>query len=162
MVKIGLEFKACLENVKSLRSSGKDFRWFLKFRCSNCGEVTANWQYVTEEMSADLKGGRGQANLVEKCKMCARDNSISIIEDRVQPYTSEDHLKSKVVVGFECRGLEPIDFDLRSGWEVESNSSTKSFSDVDLKDHEWYEYDDIANESISITEFTFKFVKLKK
>nr|XP_039266822.1 CXXC motif containing zinc binding protein-like [Styela clava] len=162
MGKIGLEFKACLENVKSLRCCGKDFRWFLKLRCNNCGEVTANWQYVTEDMSADLKGGRGQANMVEKCKMCSRENSISILEDRVQPYTFEDDLKSKVIVVFDCRGLEPVDFDLRSGWEVESNSSTKTFSDVDLKDKDWFDYDDIGSETIGITELTFKFVKLKK
>lgn len=161
MVKIGIQFKASLENVETLQTCGKDFRWFLKLRCANCGEIPSKWQYVTEEMTAELKGGRGHANMVEKCKMCARENSISIIEDKVQPYQLDDDSKSKVIVGFECRGLEPVDFDLRSGWEVKSSCSNKVFSDVDLIEKEWYDYDDNANTSISITECSFSFVKLK-
>lgn len=161
MVKIGLELTAVLENVKSLSTCGKDFRWYLKFRCANCGEVSQSWQYVTEEMTAELKGGRGHANMVEKCKMCARENSVSIIETKVASYNDDDDSTSKVIVGFECRGLEPVDFDLRSGWEVQSGSSNKLFSDVDLKDREWYDYDDIGSESVSITEISFSFTKLK-
>lgn len=55
--KIALQLKATLENVTNLRPVGEDFRWYLKD-------------------SVALKGGRGSASMVQKCKLCARENSI--------------------------------------------------------------------------------------
>jgi hypothetical protein len=36
-----------------------------------------------------------------------------ILEDSVQAYTRNDHEKFKIIVQFDCRGLELIDFDFR-------------------------------------------------
>ncbi|NWH67585.1 CA123 protein, partial [Geococcyx californianus] len=57
--------------------------------------------------NAPLKGGRGSATMVQKCKLCSRENSIDTclgIEE------AEDSEKFKTIVEFECRGLEPVDF----------------------------------------------------
>lgn len=37
-----------LENVSKVATEGEDFRWFVKVKCSNCGEELAKWVYVTE------------------------------------------------------------------------------------------------------------------
>ena len=57
MVKIGLQIQAQLENVTNLLATGEDFRWYLKTRCASCGEVSAEFQYVTLIESAPLKVG---------------------------------------------------------------------------------------------------------
>ncbi|PIO36086.1 hypothetical protein AB205_0090330, partial [Aquarana catesbeiana] len=95
--KFALQLKANLENITRLRPVGDDFRWFLKLKCGNCGEVSDKWQYITLMDSTPLKGGRGSASMVQKCKLCSRENSI-------------DNEKFKTIVEFECRGLEPVDF----------------------------------------------------
>ena len=74
MVKIGLQIKCKLSrNVTGLIAEGEDFRWYLKFRCANCGEIPDHWQYVNLTESHPLKGGRGEASCVIKCKLCARE-----------------------------------------------------------------------------------------
>ncbi|XP_053484457.1 CXXC motif containing zinc binding protein isoform X2 [Ictalurus furcatus] len=35
-----------------------------------------------------LKGGRGSASMVQKCKLCSRENSIDILKDTITPYNS--------------------------------------------------------------------------
>ena len=55
MVKIGLQIKAQLENVTNLLAAGEDFRWFMKTKCASCGEVSSEFQYVTQVESAPLK-----------------------------------------------------------------------------------------------------------
>ena len=50
-----------------------------QIKCSNCGEVPDNFMYVAQDETSEVKGGRGTANLVAKCKMCNRENSLSIV-----------------------------------------------------------------------------------
>ena len=50
-----------------------------QIKCSNCGEVPDHFVYVAEDETSEVKGGRGSANLVAKCKMCGRENSINIV-----------------------------------------------------------------------------------
>ncbi|XP_058698700.1 CXXC motif containing zinc binding protein isoform X3 [Poecile atricapillus] len=76
MGRIGLQLRATLENITRLRAEGQDFRWYLKLKCGNCGEVSEKWQYLRLMDSAPLKGGRGSATMVQKCKLCSRENSI--------------------------------------------------------------------------------------
>ncbi|XP_037683123.1 CXXC motif containing zinc binding protein isoform X2 [Choloepus didactylus] len=110
MGKIALQLKAVLENVTSLRPVGEDFRWYLKMKCGNCGEISEKWQYIRLMDSVALKGGRGSASMIQKCKLCARENSIEILSSTIKSYNAEDSEKFKTIVEFECRGLEPVDF----------------------------------------------------
>lgn len=84
------------------------FLCFAQLKCGNCGEVSDKWQYVTLvvrgtkfmgpscafsvfiaflvlQESAPLKGGRGSASMVQKCKLCSRENSIGRYK-RVTPH----------------------------------------------------------------------------
>uniref|UniRef100_A0A8D2M823 CXXC motif containing zinc binding protein n=1 Tax=Zonotrichia albicollis TaxID=44394 RepID=A0A8D2M823_ZONAL len=122
-------------NITRLRAEGEDFRWYLKLKCGNCGEVSEKWQYLRLMDSAPLKGGRGSATMVQKCKLCSRENSIGTCRDTDR--AAEDSEKFKTIVEFECRGLEPVDF----------------------QPQDWNDYDEKTKESVGIYEVTHKFVK---
>jgi len=160
-MKTGLQISIQLENVATVRTCGDDFRWYLKLKCSSCGEETSDYVYLSLCESSPLTGGRGQASLVIKCKLCKRENSIDIIKDSIAKLTDDDSGKFKTVVVFDCRGVNPIDFSPRVGWEAVGLESNSVFSDIDLNELEWYDYDDKAGESVSITEFRYKFVTVK-
>uniref|UniRef100_A0A286XS93 CXXC motif containing zinc binding protein n=1 Tax=Cavia porcellus TaxID=10141 RepID=A0A286XS93_CAVPO len=124
MGKIALQLKATLENITNLRPLGEDFRWYLKMKCGNCGEISEKWQYIRLMDSVALKGGRGSASMVQKCKLCARENSIG----------KSDNEKFKTIVEFECRGLEPVDFQPQAGFAAEGVESGTVFSDINLQE----------------------------
>lgn len=62
---------------------------------------------------------------------------------------------------FDCRGLEPVDFQPTKGWIVKAEESGTVFNEVDLSEKEWAEYDEKANQTIGIYDFESKFVKVK-
>ncbi|KAF6719735.1 UPF0587 protein C1orf123-like [Oryzias melastigma] len=164
MVKFGLQFKATLENVTNVRALGEDFRWFLKLKCGNCGEIPDKWQYVTLVENVPLKGGRGHASMVQKCKLCARENSIV----RLLMFTqlllfvwmkAEDNETFKTMVQFECRGLEPVDFQPQAGFAAEGAETGTPFLEVNLLEKDWTDYDEKAKESVGIYEVTHRFIK---
>ncbi|XP_015916884.1 CXXC motif containing zinc binding protein [Parasteatoda tepidariorum] len=160
MGKIGLQFKAVLENVTDLQAFGEDFRWYLKLKCLNCGEEPEKWQYVALTEKFPLKGGRGEANFVSKCKLCARENSVEILLDTIKKYTIDDSESFKTIVVFDCRGLEPTDFSPRVGFQAIGENSNALFDDINLEEKEWVDYDEKANLSVSIAEVEHKFVKV--
>ncbi|CAH1248344.1 CXXC motif containing zinc binding protein-like [Branchiostoma lanceolatum] len=159
MVKIALQLKAVLENITNLRPEGEDFRWYLKLKCLSCGEVSEKWQYVTLQESTPLKGGRGHANLVSKCKLCGRENNLDILQDSIQPYCAENTEEFRTAVVFECRGVEPVDFSPRVGFVAEGANSGMKFDEVELTEGEWMDYDENAQEPVGITELEHRFVK---
>ncbi|CAN0272513.1 unnamed protein product [Bubo scandiacus] len=157
--RIGLQLRATLENITRLRAEGEDFRWYLKLKCGNCGEISEKWQYLRLMDSAPLKGGRGSATMVQKCKLCSRENSIDILSQTIKPYNAEDSEKFKTIVEFECRGLEPVDFQPQAGFAAEGAESGTPFNDINLLEKDWNDYDEKTKESVGIYEVTHKFVK---
>ncbi|XP_020624910.1 UPF0587 protein v1g245604-like isoform X4 [Orbicella faveolata] len=138
MVRIALQFKASLENLTNVRPDDEDFRWYLKLQCQNCGEGTKDWVYMCLSESQAIKGSRGSASFVSKCKLCGRENSMDIIKDSITAYKADDSNKFKTMVAFDCRGLEPVDFSPR----------------------DWSDYDEKASEAVGIYEVTHQFLKL--
>ncbi|XP_041277259.1 CXXC motif containing zinc binding protein isoform X2 [Onychostruthus taczanowskii] len=128
-------------------------------KCGNCGEVSEKWQYLRLMDSAPLKGGRGSATMVQKCKLCSRENSIDILSQTIKPYNAEDSEKFKTIVEFECRGLEPVDFQPQAGFAAEGAESGTPFNDINLLEKDWNDYDEKTKESVGIYEVTHKFVK---
>uniref|UniRef100_F1LFV1 Uncharacterized protein n=1 Tax=Ascaris suum TaxID=6253 RepID=F1LFV1_ASCSU len=160
---IALEVKATLVNVTDLQPSDPaTFRWYMKLRCMNCGEQPEHWQYVTVSESLEMPGSRGEANLIEKCKLCGRVNSLDIMKDSFQAYTIEDSEQFRPIVKFDCRGVEPTDFDPRGGWRAVGIESGTTFDDVDLSEKEWADYDEKASAATEITEVDVRFVLSKK
>ena len=170
MVKIGLQIKANLEFVTGLIPDDiEDFRWHLKLKCTACGEGPSHWQYVTLAEDQPVKGGRGSANFVSKCKLCPRQNSLDIKQDSIVSYDFADSNKFKTIVQFDCRGLEPIDFDPRDNWKAKGykenddgeGQETPTQFEVDLSDKEWADFDEHSSESTFINEFESRFVVVK-
>eukprot|EP00071_Canis_lupus_P041014 XP_022274571.1 UPF0587 protein C1orf123 homolog isoform X3 [Canis lupus familiaris] len=128
-------------------------------KCGNCGEISEKWQYIRLMDTVALKGGRGSASMVQKCKLCARENSIEILSSTIKSYNAEDNEKFKTIVEFECRGLEPIDFQPQAGFAAEGVESGTVFSDINLQEKDWTDYDEKAQESVGIYEVTHQFVK---
>jgi hypothetical protein len=118
MVKLGLQISARLENLQKVEVCGEDFRYHIKTRCTNCGEMRGDkWQYVTlTESQEGRTGGRSECHMKAKCKGCGRELSLSILEDSVKPYVfNEDKPEEdfQTIVVFEGRGMEVVEFDFR-------------------------------------------------
>ncbi|XP_058159547.1 CXXC motif containing zinc binding protein isoform X2 [Dasypus novemcinctus] len=157
-------------------------------KCGNCGEISEKWQYIRLMDTVALKGGRGSASMVQKCKLCARENSIGRSgcghqalpgwptaswyqtksklmlpvggpDKRCIAFGAEDSEKFKTIVEFECRGLEPVDFQPQAGFAAEGVDSGTVFSDINLEEKDWTDYDEKAQESVGIYEVTHQFVK---
>ncbi|XP_017535303.1 CXXC motif containing zinc binding protein isoform X1 [Manis javanica] len=131
----------------------------LWMKCGNCGEISEKWQYIRLMDNVALKGGRGSASMVQKCKLCARENSIEILSSTIKSYNAEDNEKFKTIVQFECRGLEPVDFQPQAGFVAEGVESGTVFSDINLQEKDWNDYDEKTQESVGIYEVTHQFVK---
>ncbi|KAK7809899.1 hypothetical protein U0070_000285 [Myodes glareolus] len=116
-------------------------------------EITLQLKAMLENVT-DLRpvGGHGSASRVQKCKLCALENSIEILSSTIKSYNSEDNEKFKTIVEFECRGLEPIDFQPQAGFAAKGVESGTVFSDINLQEKDWTDYDEKAQESVEIFE----------
>lgn len=81
MVKVGLQIKATLENIDELKTSHPNYTFFLKVKCTNCGEASEKWHDLTEAdtVNEDSRNPKG-FNFFMKCKLCSRENSIDILQ----------------------------------------------------------------------------------
>jgi len=85
--------------------------------------------------------------------------------------------KFQTIAKFDCRGIEPVDFDPRIGWRCVGTESGTPFEDVDLNEKvnhctrktkinlhikEWADYDEKAGEPVEINEMTFQFVPVRE
>lgn len=70
--------------------------------------------------------------------------------------------KFKTIVQFDCRGIEPTEFQPRSGWIAKGIENGQTFDDIDLSEDDWADYDEKNKQSVGITEFQSQFIKLKK
>lgn len=174
MVKIGLQIKAYFQNVEELKTS-EDFTYYLKLRCNSCGEQNEKWQEINASNSIETV--RSETNYLAKCKLCSRENSMDVLTDTIgrfasslkrtnykiyilAKYMNENEGNFKTIVVFDCRGVEPVDFDLRDGWEAKATSG-KVFTEIELSEKMWADYDDRANESVEINDFEWKIIKVK-
>ncbi|XP_056671935.1 CXXC motif containing zinc binding protein-like [Monodelphis domestica] len=101
----------------------------------------------------------GKTTMVQKCKLCSQNNSIDILSNSVKPYEAEDREKFKTIMDFECWGLEPVDFQPQPGFAAEDTETGTTFSDINLLEKDWMDYDEKAQESERIYEVTHQFVK---
>ncbi|KAK0410066.1 hypothetical protein QR680_004924 [Steinernema hermaphroditum] len=134
-----LEIKANLVGVTDLRPEDyENFRWYLKLKCTQCGEVTENWVYADITEAQELSKGHGIGHIVGKCSFCARQNTVEILTDSYKSYSVEKNEQFQPIVRFECRGAEPVDFDFRVGWRAEGIESSTVFEDIDLNEKDGY------------------------
>ncbi|KAJ2550018.1 hypothetical protein EV175_004222 [Coemansia sp. RSA 1933] len=159
MVKLDLQLKAELTNVTDLVPAREDHCWSFKIKCNSCHEVDENIITISADDSSQISGSRGEANLVMRCKFCKREGVASIVGEPV-PYTAESSGNFARVLTVECRGIEPVELELRDGWKAKSTESEERF-EIDLTEGEWYDYDETAAVEVSVTDIDSKFVRSK-
>ncbi|KAH7982371.1 hypothetical protein HPB52_004285 [Rhipicephalus sanguineus] len=108
-----------------------------------------------------MKGSRGEANLVLKCKLCSRENSMDVLNDKIQAYNADNSSEFVTVVIFECRGVEPVAFDARDGFTATAAESGTIFDDVKFENKEWAEYDEEGKQAVGIYDLEHQFIKVK-
>lgn len=81
MVKIALQINANLENIEEIKTNWPDYPFFIKVKCTNCGEDSDKWHSVveSERTNEDSRNPKG-FNFYIKCKFCGRENSLDILE----------------------------------------------------------------------------------
>uniref|UniRef100_A0A0N4ZF82 UPF0587 protein CG4646 n=1 Tax=Parastrongyloides trichosuri TaxID=131310 RepID=A0A0N4ZF82_PARTI len=158
-----LQIKCNLNNIEKLIPDDEtSFRWYIKLKCSNCGEEDSKWKYVVFNETFDTLKGRSECHLVEKCALCGRQNTLEIKPGTFHNYASEKNEQFQTLVEFDCRGIEPIAFDFRNNWQAVASDSGTVFDDVDLSEGMWTEYDEKENRCVEITELESRFFLLKK
>ncbi|GAB4854358.1 hypothetical protein Ancab_022944 [Ancistrocladus abbreviatus] len=126
MVNYMLSISADLENLTNLQpQAGCDdpsFTHYFKVKCGNCGELSAKETCVSLNETVSVPKSRGTAHLLQKCKFCDREGTITMIPGRGQPLTQEasEAGKPAPLMVFDCRGFEPVGFAFGGGWKVES------------------------------------------
>ncbi|XP_044462957.1 CXXC motif containing zinc binding protein [Mangifera indica] len=147
MVNYMLMILADLENLTNLEPEGgcdnPNFSYFFKVKCGRCGEMSQKETCVTLNEVVPLSKGKGTTNLVQKCKFCGREGTVTMISGRGKLLNQEDSESGKYcpMMLFDCRGYEPVDFIFGGGWKVESISGTK-YEAVDLSGGDFTEYDE--------------------
>ncbi|KAI1723951.1 CXXC motif containing zinc binding protein [Ditylenchus destructor] len=160
---IALQLKANLVNVTDLAPSEfNEHRWYLKLKCSGCGQESERWQYATVQESQELSKGHGQCHILAKCSFCSRQNSLEILPDSYASYSADKNEEYQTIVKFDCRGLDPVDFDPRVGWRCFGTESGTVFDDIDLNEKEWVDYDEKAGQATEINEMSSRFIVSKK
>ncbi|GAV56983.1 DUF866 domain-containing protein [Cephalotus follicularis] len=165
MVNYLLMITADLENLTNLQPQGgcddPSFSYFFNLICGRCGEQTQRETCVNLNETVPLTG-KGTANLIQKCKFCGREGTVSMIAGRGKPLTQEFAEEGKCVplMLFDCRGYEPVGFVFGGGWKVESVTGTR-FEDIDLSGGDFAEYDEKGKCPVMISNLraTFDVVK---
>lgn len=69
---------ASLDNARDLEPADPaHYQWGVKLKCEGCQEESGKWRYVSLDERLDVPNSRGQANHVEKCKLCGKQSWLS-------------------------------------------------------------------------------------
>ncbi|XP_059657107.1 uncharacterized protein LOC132303733 isoform X1 [Cornus florida] len=129
-------------------------------KCGNCGELTQKETCVSLNETVALP--KGSTNLVQKCKFCGREGTVTMITGRGRPLTQaiSELGKFSSLMLFDCRGYEPVEFSFGSGWKVESLEGT-TFDGIDLSGDEFAEYDEKGECPVMISNLRYMFHLVK-
>ncbi|KAK3491020.1 uncharacterized protein B0T23DRAFT_383002 [Neurospora hispaniola] len=153
-----LYLTAELAGVTNLRpddSEGNPFWYTFKVQCTSCREVHDKPVGVSRFENNEMSGSRGEANFVWKCKNCKRESSASI-KAAPAAYEQTEPAKKQKLLEFDCRGLEFVEFQPEGSWLAEGIDSNTKFTDIDLTEGEWFDYDEKANDEVSIKELKWE------
>ncbi|KAK7291019.1 hypothetical protein RIF29_05857 [Crotalaria pallida] len=164
MVNYLLKITADLENLHLLQPQGgcddPHFSYLFKLKCGRCGELSPRETCVTLSDTVPLPVGKGETHLIQKCKFCGRDGTVTMIPGKGEPlahWVSQEGKYSPLML-FDCRGVEPVDYVFTGEWKVESFKGTK-FENVDLNSGEFAEYDEKGGVPVMISNVRATFEK---
>ncbi|KAJ6102383.1 hypothetical protein N7486_004810, partial [Penicillium sp. IBT 16267x] len=143
-------------SVTDLRPSDTEenpYFYTFKVQCSSCRETHPNWVSFNRFEQHEIPGSRGEANFVWKCRLCTKTHTASIVSGP-NVYEADEKKAGKKIIEMDCRGLEFVDFQADGEWEAKGAETTTRFTQIDLMEGEWYDYDEKAGE-VSIKEITW-------
>lgn len=161
MVKFYLKAKAELVNITDLEpldSPQTPFEYTFTIECTKCREVHDKPVTINTFEQHDISGSRGEASFVFRCKNCKSEHSAQI-ERTKEKLTVEENGKWAKILEIDARGLDFVKFELLGQWQCRGAESTTTFTEVDLEDGEWYDYDDNAGGEVSVTEVAFEIAR---
>ncbi|KAF9076188.1 hypothetical protein BDP27DRAFT_1314033 [Rhodocollybia butyracea] len=151
MVFLQLSIKAELENVTDL-TVDSDFEYFFQVKCTSCNETHPKLVSINRREEYDVSGGKGgKAHFVWRCSLCKRESFAKFDPSPLKPYNAENGQLAPFLK-IECRGLEFIGFDPSGIWKCIGTKGS-IFSEVDLSEKEWTDYDEKALLPVGISEF---------
>ncbi|KAK5661006.1 hypothetical protein OQA88_12384 [Cercophora sp. LCS_1] len=153
-----LTLTAELAGVTNLRPNDTEdspFWYTFKVQCTSCRETHPNQVAVSRFENNEMSGSRGEANFVWKCKNCKRESSATI-KAAPTPYEQSEPAKPRKILEFDCRGLEFTEFIPEGEWLVDGTDSNTKFTGVELTEGEWFDYDEKANDEVSIKELKWE------
>lgn len=157
MVLFLLCVKADLEGISSLQlPPGTQYCLTVK---DSAGEDTRSGVYVSADEVHELAGSRGVANFVLKwAKDSKREAYLNIeeVKNVTRPLTADDDGNFVPIIGFDCRGLEPIHWHPEGGFVAVAESGMR-WEDIELTEREWVDYDEKANAAVSIMNLQWEF-----
>ncbi|ROW00634.1 hypothetical protein VSDG_03261 [Cytospora chrysosperma] len=161
---LALSVKAELSGVTNLRPSDTEenpFWYTFKVQCTSCRETHANWVGVNRFEQNEMSGSRGEANFVWKCKNCKTNTAVqreasASIKAAPSSYEQCEPAKPKNILEFDCRGLEFVDFKPEGEWLAEGLESGSKFTEIDLSEGEWFDYDEKAGDEVSIKDIKWE------
>ncbi|PSC76257.1 DUF866 domain-containing [Micractinium conductrix] len=145
-----------MENVESVSlPPGAHFVLDVK---NSQGEDVREGVVVDPAEQHDLDNSRGTANFCLKWDRSARHQAylnVEAVKGVTRSITAEDANKFVPIMGFECRGMEPIAF--KPDVFIVKSRGGQTF-EADLSEGEWADFDEKLGESVSIMgiESTFK------
>ncbi|KAH8102544.1 DUF866-domain-containing protein, partial [Cristinia sonorae] len=151
--KLLLSIKADLENVTDLVPSSDAFDYFFQVQCSSCHETHPKFVSVNREEEHAVSGSKGAtAHFVWKCSSCKRESTAKFETNAPpKPYSADANGQFAPLVTLECRGLEFVGFDPRGTWKCVGAESGTVFSEIEIEDGEWVDYDEKVRQYLSTT-----------
>jgi len=157
---LSLVLSAELEGVTDLipkDTQEEPYFYTFKVQCTSCRETHPNWVSFNRYEQIDIPGSRGEANFVWKCRLCLKTHTASIIGGpNAFELKDDSKSKSQKIIELDCRGLEFTDFKPEGEWQAKGAESSTVFSNVDLSENEWYDYDEKSGAEVSIKDVTFE------
>ncbi|RPA90319.1 DUF866-domain-containing protein [Choiromyces venosus 120613-1] len=148
-----LELTADLTGVTNLRpidTPEDPYYYCFQVQCTSCREDHDKWVEFERFSTTGLSKSRGEANFVWKCRNCQRESSASI-KTPPKAYTAASPPTKQVLIEFECRGCEFVNFRVSGEWVAEGAESGSVFTGVDLSE-DWYDYDEKTGEEVCVKE----------
>ncbi|KAK8026103.1 hypothetical protein PG990_003926 [Apiospora arundinis] len=142
-------------NLRPKDTEDSPFWYTFTVQCTSCRETHPNNVGVSRFDNNEMSGSRGEANFVWKCKNCKRESSASIMA-APKAYEQGEPAKRQEIIQFDCRGLEFTKFHPEGQWLADGIDSNTKFEEVELEEGEWFDYDEKANEEVSIKDLVWE------
>lgn len=147
-----------MENVTDLQPLDNSFDYFFQVQCNSCHEKHDKFVTLNKQEEYEASRGGDKVHFSWRCNFCKRESSAKFDPKFVvTPYSIEKNGQFQPLLEVECRGLEFVGFDPQGTWKcVGTGKGATVFSDVDLGEKEWVDYDEKASQEVQIMGFESK------